>query len=715
MGGGRDESAPDRGDDVELRQIDALNRLDTDPAADHGPAPEASGREDHAAPGRRNHAVPGRDRQDRQPHQDHQAPVRRPAPRGPQSGAEDDGDASHAAAAAPKDAVRSAATGAPEDDGRRTAPPAGQDGVQAHTPGDTPEEDMRRPQASDGSRRRDSLLVDTGHTLADADSLDEALKALTALHAPDFPFGPQAVFGIAGDFITKLATLGFRAAGPERMFRMPTNTGYPAAEVVRTGRPVFLADADEYRRRFPVTYPLTAHKGNSSWAFLPLVTSGRLSGVWLAAFTSPVAFTKDEQALLTVTARLLARALERTRTGDAELALSRGLRSSMGRAGPSIAGLSVATRYVPTGGGLMVGGDWFDSIELPSGKIALVIGDVQGHDVHAASLMTQLRTAVHAYAAEGHGPDAVLARASRFLAALDQDRFATCIYIEAEPHTGRFQLARAGHPHPVLRMPDGTCMIKHVRGGLPLGLMPGEDDYPVTTLELRDGEILMLCTDGLIETGGHDMYSGWVRVRDAMSPGPAEDLEGMADQLIGAVNNPQQADGPRTPARAVRRTDARPRNEDDIALLLVRRDAGLPRPQVRERRLVLTIEQDHAESLSEARTELESLLHDWARPDQVDTAVLLASELVGNVLVHTDQAAALVAVVTGEQGRRTLKVEVTDRGDELPHQRAPGELASSGRGLVLLDLLSHDWSVRPESEGKTVWFSLDEGTAPDSF
>ncbi|SEG89383.1 GAF domain-containing protein [Actinacidiphila yanglinensis] len=560
---------------------------------------------------------------------------------------------------------------------------------------------------SGSPRERDALLVDTGHTVADAESLDEALKALTALHAPTFPLDGQAVFGIHGTFLTKLATLGFRPPGSERAFRMPMSTGYPAAEVVRSGRPVFLPTPEEYRRRFPVMYPLSAGKGHSSWAFLPLVTSGKLSGVWLASFRSPVAFTDDERALLTVTARLLARALERTRTGEAELALSRGLRSSMGRAGPAISGLSVATRYVPTGGGLLVGGDWFDSLELPSGKLALVIGDVQGHDVHAASLMTQLRTAVHAYAAEGHGPDAVLARASRFLAALDEERFATCIYIEADPHSGVLNIARAGHPHPVLRMPDGTCMIKHVRGGLPLGQIPGnDDDYPVSVVELHDQEVLMLCTDGLIETGGHDMYSGWVRVRDAMSPGTGADLEGMADRLITAVNGPQPAAGP--PEPDLRRADARPRNEDDIALLLVRRDAGLPRPPVQERRLVLNVEQDRAESLSEARTELQSLLHDWGRPDQVDTAVLLASELVGNVLVHTDQAAALVAVVTGEPGRRTLRVEVTDRGDELPHQRAPGELASSGRGLVLLDLLSHQWSVRPESEGKTVWFSLDE-------
>jgi anti-sigma regulatory factor (Ser/Thr protein kinase) len=560
------------------------------------------------------------------------------------------------------------------------------------------------PAPSDTARRRDTVLLRAGHDLAEADSLSDVLKAVARLRAPDFDLDGLAVFGVTEQFVNSIGQRGFQRPGSESSLRIPMTTHYPAVDVVESGRPVFMSSRDEYRERYPTTWPLSAPLGRSAWAFLPLVTGGRITGVLLAAFGSEVAFTPDVRGLLITTARLVAQSLERTKTGEAELALSRGLRRSMGSAGPSFPGLRVATRYVPTGGGLVVGGDWYDILDLPSGRLALVIGDVQGHDVHAAGLMTQLRTAVHAYAAEGHGPDAVLSRASRFLTALDADRFATCIYIEADPATGVMQIARAGHPHPVLRMPDGTCMIKHIRGGLPLGLMPDSDDYPVSVLELHPDEVMLLCTDGLIETGGHDMYSGWVRVRDAMSPGPAVDIEGMADRLIEAVG---------TPMEGVEDIRLSPRNEDDIALLLVRRESGMPRPAVPERRLVLSIEQDQAEGLAEARSELKSLLHDWAPREQMETAVLLASELLGNVLVHTDQPAVLTATVTGEPGRRTLRVEVTDNGDELPHQRAPGELASSGRGLVLLDILADQWSVRPEPEGKTVWFALHEGSGSD--
>ncbi|MFJ2418967.1 ATP-binding SpoIIE family protein phosphatase [Streptomyces brevispora] len=563
--------------------------------------------------------------------------------------------------------------------------------------------DGRAPAADarpgEAARRRDSLLLSAGHTTADSDSLDEALRLVAGLHAPDFPLDGQCVFGIDDGSLSSLGQYGFRPGeGADQGFRIPMTTGYPAVEAARTGRAVFLASTQEYRRRFPETCDLSAGRNRNAWAFLPLVTAGRVVGVWLAAFRSPVAFTTSERALLTVTGRMIAQVLERARAGRAELALSRGLRRSMRTAGPALTGLSVATRYVPTGGGLMVGGDWYDSIDLPNGRLALVIGDVQGHDVHAAGLMTQLRTAVHAYAAEGHGPDAVLARTSRFLTTLDEDRFATCIYIEADPSTGDLHIARAGHPHPVLRMPDGTCLIKHISGGLPLGLMPGEEDYPVDILRLQTGEVLMLCTDGLIENGGHDMYSGWVRVREAFSPGPVDDLEGVADRLMSAVLSPEP--GAREGAAA--------RDGDDIALLLLRRDSGQPHAEVNQRRLVLSIGQDQGEGLSEARAELKALLYDWARPDQVDTAVLLATELLGNVLVHTDQDGSLNASVTGETGRRRLLVEVMDRGDELPHQRTPVELASSGRGLLLLDILADQWGVRPEPEGKTAWFVLTE-------
>ncbi|MHA6757785.1 SpoIIE family protein phosphatase [Streptacidiphilus sp. PAMC 29251] len=547
-------------------------------------------------------------------------------------------------------------------------------------------------------RSREAFLLDAGRALAEAGTTSEVLRVVASLSMPGFSPDGLAVFGVEGGLLTVVGQHGHQE-GAEHPFTMPLETDYPAAEVVRTGRAVYLSTPEEYQRRFPATWPLAAGFGRQSWAFLPLVSAGRTTGAWLASFRTPVSFYPDERAVLSTVARMLAHALERAHTNESERALSRGLRRSMGTGTPTTPGMTVATRYVPTGGGLMVGGDWYDIIDLPGGRMALVIGDVQGHDVHAAGLMAQLRTAVHAYAAEGHRPDAVLARTSRFLAALDDDRFATCIYIEADPARGTLHIARAGHPHPVIRTPDGTCLIRHVEGGLPLGLMPEEEDCPVTTLELQPGEVMLLCTDGLIETGGHDMFTGWIRVRDTMSPGPAEDLEGMADALIQAVH------GPASHGDAGHLAD---RREDDIALLLLRRDSVGVRPEPPGRRLVLTVAQDQPERIAGARQELRSIMHDWATQDQVDAAVLLASELLANVLVHTETEAVLVAGMTGPAGTRRLRIEVADRSDELAHRRSPGEMASSGRGLILLDLLSDRWGMQPRGEGKAIWFDLDE-------
>jgi anti-sigma regulatory factor (Ser/Thr protein kinase) len=113
-----------------------------------------------------------------------------------------------------------------------------------------------------------------------------------------------------------------------------------------------------------------------------------------------------------------------------------------------------------------------------------------------------------------------------------------------------------------------------------------------------------------------------------------------------------------------------------------------------------------------ARQQLRELLHDWPEPDQVDSAVLLVSEMLTNVLVHTDADALLLAEVRGEPGARRMRIQVTDTSDALPHKRRPGELASSGRGLVLIELLADAWGVDPQGEGKRIWFELHESAGP---
>ncbi|MFE3647831.1 SpoIIE family protein phosphatase [Streptomyces sp. NPDC059152] len=584
----------------------------------------------------------------------------------------------------------------------------------------------RTPVTGDWRRSREAFLLDAGRALAEARSTAEVLRVTAGLSMPGFMPDGQAVFGIQGDRLSVLGHHGHLPGDEPPFSEMALDTDYPAAEVVRTGRAVYLPTPADYQRRYPTTWSLTAPLDHSSWAYLPLVNAGRTVGVWKAGFAQAVAFTPDERSVLTTVARMLAQALARAGVQESQHELAVGLqRSMMPTVQPDIPGMAVAARYVPTGGGLEVGGDWYDMIPLPSGRIALVIGDVQGHDVRAAGLMGQLRIALRAYASEGHHPDAVLSRASRFLAGINEtefrghgedQRFATCLYVEVDPATGLLDVARAGHPDPAIRMADGTVMLRPTSGGLPLGIDP-DSDYPTTRIVLEPGETMLVCTDGLIETGGHDLETGWERLRDVFEAhragtdeGGAEGLERLADGLVQAVHGPSShhTTGPLVDRR-----------EDDIALLLLSResagrglDAGDRLEQRPGRRTVFSVAQAEPERIAAARRQMRDVLHDWSDPDQVDSAVLMVSEIVTNVLTHTDGDALLVAEVSGERGTRRLRVDVADGSDELPHRRRPGELASSGRGLVLLELLAGAWGVAPRGDGKSTWFELyeDAGT-----
>ncbi|MER8046790.1 SpoIIE family protein phosphatase [Streptomyces sp. NPDC094032] len=573
----------------------------------------------------------------------------------------------------------------------------------------------RTPITGDWRRSREAFLLDAGRALAEARSTAEVLRVAASLSMPGFSPDGLAVFGMSGDRLTVIGHHGHSEGDEGPFTSMSLDTDYPAAEVARTGRAIYLPSPEEYLRRYPMTWPLAQRFGRRSWAFVPLVVAGRTMGAWMAAFKHPVAFTPDERSVLTTVARMLAQALARAGVAESERELSLGLqRTMMPVLGPGIPGIQVAARYVPTGGGLQVGGDWYDMIRLPggsgAGRIALVIGDVQGHDVRAAGLMGQLRIALRAYASEGHRPDAVLSRASRFLYGINEGtgegddnegafgglRFATCLYLEVDLESGVVEIARAGHPDPAVRMTDGTVLLRPTAGGLPLGIDP-DTDYPTTRLTLEPGETLMICTDGLLETGGHDLDSGWERVRKLLESDGGEDLEALADRLVEAVHGPgsHHTTGPLADRR-----------EDDIAVLLLSRQgaAALPAP----RRTMMTVAQAEPERIAAAREQLRQLLHDWSDADQVDSAVLMVSEMVTNVLVHTDGDALLVAeVVCGAESRR-LRVEVADASDELPHKRHPGEMASSGRGLWLMEMLAHAWGVDPRGEGKSIWFELHE-------
>ncbi|WP_078591819.1 SpoIIE family protein phosphatase [Streptomyces megasporus] len=593
-------------------------------------------------------------------------------------------------------------------------------------------ETLGPPVGDELRRSRETFLMDAGRALAAAQTTTEVLRIAGELTMPGFSPSDLIVFGVKGDRLVPIGAYGPHS-GAERLFQdIPLESEYPGAAVVRTGRAVYLSSPDEYRRRFPATWSFVETYGNRAWAYLPLLVGGRTIGSWLVSFRDPVAFTPDERYVLTTVARLLAHALSRVYVQESkrELAdnLQRTLRSDRR---PTVPGMALASRYMPAGGGLQVGGDWYDVISLPSGRTALVIGDVQGHDVRAAGIMTQLRIALRAYASEGHRPDAVLSRAGRFLHDLEADdahrpedtpedapekgakdahddhRFATCLYVEVDPTTGTLDIARAGHPAPVVRLTDGTVLTPSVPPGPPLGIEAGAD-YPITRLVLERGQTLLMCTDGLVEAGGLDYETGWERLRKALASHAEVSLETLADALIRTMHGPPKRHMTGTGMGAAGRPGGR---EDDIALLLLGRDgeAAPTRWRAPSRRIVVPVGQDEPARVADTRHQLRELLYDWMVEDQVEGAVLLLSELLTNALVHTDGDATVVAELIGERGARRLRVEVADRSDELPHRRNPGELASRGRGLLLMEMVANAWGVEPRGEGKSIWFEIREG------
>ncbi|MEU1075802.1 MULTISPECIES: SpoIIE family protein phosphatase [unclassified Streptomyces] len=330
----------------------------------------------------------------------------------------------------------------------------------------------------------------------------------------------------------------------------------PGVDTLTHGRPLFFESMEQLAAAYP-GIPLDAEEG--ARAFLPLIASGRPVGSCILGFDRPRGFSPQERTVLTALAGLIAQALERAQRYDTEAALARGLQAALlPHRLPAHPGVETAARYLPGTQGMDVGGDWYDVVEAGDG-LALVIGDVQGHGVQAAATMGQLRSAVRAFALGGHPPEEVMSGTNRLLIDLDPGQFASCCYIRLDPLTGEARAARAGHPQPLLRHPDGRAEVLDLPGGVVLGVAP-DAVYPVADLRLEPGAVLALYTDGLVERAGTDIDEGVERLRASLSraatptrrTGPS--LGGTADLLI----------------EEARQTTDRP---DDIALLLTTRRA----------------------------------------------------------------------------------------------------------------------------------------------
>lgn len=422
--------------------------------------------------------------------------------------------------------------------------------------------------------------------------------------------------------------------------------------------------------------PALAEVGPGGLAVLPLSAGGRMAGACLIGWDAPHDFGPDERALLTASAGLAGQALMRAHAFDAEHELVGMLqRQLLPRRLPDLPGGFAVARYLPATAGLEVGGDWYDVIRMPDHHVALVIGDVQGHSAAAATLMGQMRTALRAYAAEGHPPDVVVSHANRLLMELETDLFVTCCYVDVDMEDGTAWCVRAGHPPPVLRHPDGSAEVADADGGPPLGILT-QAEFPMTPLRLTPGAVLALTTDGLVESADLDIGTGLDRLAHGLSVADPAQLGPVADALLGGAHR-----------------------GDDVALLLLRYDGMAVKPR-REGWTVWRV----PEAARHARRFTRRSLRGWGVADTaMDAALLVVSELVTNALVHTDGPVRLDFTLID----RRLRVAVTDASPRTPFQPTdPGWEATGGRGILLVEAVSDSWGTVPVSGGKQVWSEL---------
>ncbi|MFD6426073.1 SpoIIE family protein phosphatase, partial [Streptomyces sp. NPDC060198] len=542
-------------------------------------------------------------------------------------------------------------------------------------------------------QRQTSIVERTTSAMSRAASVDDVTAALT---------GPGGTVRLGSDGVTlglvENASLNVVAVSGQTLEAFDglgsgdLGRKLPLVDTILSGRPRFITSPDDLVRRYPSLKSHVDHLGFSSAAYLPLVAQSRSLGGLAMFYAKPMSFKADERILCLGLAAILAQSLQRATLFDEEREFATGLQAAMlPRRIQSVEGGEIAVRYHAARTGREVGGDWYDVIPLPNGRYGLVVGDVQGHDTHAAAIMGQLRIALRAYAAEGHPPATVLARASRFLSELDTDRFATCTYAQVDLGSGALRVARAGHFEPLVRHADGRVGKPQVRGGLPLGISTyfGYEEFPETRLDLVPGETLVLFSDGLVEEPGSDIDTGLTALAQEVRTGPPE-AEALADHLS-------------------ERLWERWGSGDDVALLVLRRSPDVGSPLAP--RLHQYIHQADPEGLSDARSIVRQALADWGMENLADDAELVTGELLVNVLLHTEGGAVLTVEVLPEPVRG-IRLSVQDRSSVWPRRRSPGETSTSGRGLLLLDAVALRWGIEPRGEGKAVWCEIGPSGPP---
>ncbi|MFE2559136.1 SpoIIE family protein phosphatase [Streptomyces sp. NPDC059352] len=479
--------------------------------------------------------------------------------------------------------------------------------------------------------------------------------------------------------------------------------GAPMATALSAGHAVEmeLASAKGWRAQDPEGAAQALAYGMHSLLTVPLLARGVVLGManfWRA--DTPEPFGEEDLSFAEELAARAAVAIDNARRFTREHAMAVTLqRSLLPRVLPEQSAVDVSYRYLPAKAG--VGGDWFDVIPLPGARVALVVGDVVGHGLHAAATMGRLRTAVHNFSTLDVPPDELLGHLDELTGRIDHRDAespeadgrrrdegitgATCLYAIYDPASGRCTVASAGHPGPALVGPDGRVEFPELSPGLPLGLGLGDVPFETTELWLPEGSKLVLFTDGLLEDRDRDLDTGLTLLRSTLARPDRSPEQTCADVLATLLS---------------------PSPRDDIALLVAR-----TRLLDRERIAEWEVARD-ASAVAPVRNAAAEKLADWGLDGLAFNAELVLSELITNAVRYGADPVRVRLLHD-----RALICEVSDGSSTSPHLRHAAITDEGGRGLYLVAQYAERWGTRYGRRGKTIWAELrvdDAGEAPQA-
>ncbi|SDM99181.1 SpoIIE family protein phosphatase [Streptomyces wuyuanensis] len=424
-------------------------------------------------------------------------------------------------------------------------------------PGEDPVQPERLPSVGPGGAGALYHLMHLAAALTETAGVSDVVEAVADQLVP--AFGPRGL-AIMTMEECRLRIIGYRGYSKEFMDSVdgsPLTAQTPTVHALTAGVPSFFGSFDELRSAYPGA---VRYEQRDAWAFLPLIASGRPVGSLVLSYDRSRPFPPAERATLTSLAGLIAQALDRARLYDTTQQLAHTLQTALlPHSLPAVPGLDVAARYLPAGQGVEIGGDFYDLIRCDATTTAATIGDVQGHNIQAAALMGQVRTAVHAHATAGTPPSDVLARTNRLLCDLEPGLFTSCLYAQLDLAGHRARIATAGHPPPLVLHPDGRTEAVELPPGLLLGIDP-DAVYSTVEIPFPPGTVVVLHTDGLVETAGTDIDEATAAVCDCLARARDRTADELADTLV------RHATGVAT-------------RNDDIALLVIRHEAGGRQPR----------------------------------------------------------------------------------------------------------------------------------------